>query len=108
MARYKLNKSYKNPKGGLSAYGRARINRATGSNLRPPVKGRPDSLSEYRRKGSFLVRMGSGRGRLFDSKGRKTRLKLALEVWGYRGKSKSEAVALGRRYLKMYQNKKNK
>lgn len=108
MARYKLNKSYKNPKGGLSAYGRARINRATGSNLRPPVKGRPDRLSEYRRKGSFLVRMGSGRGRLFDSKGRKTRLKLALEVWGYRGKSKSEAVALGRRYLKMYQNKKNK
>jgi hypothetical protein len=106
MARYKINKRYKNPKGGLSAYGRSRINRATGSNLRPPVKGRPDTLSEYRRKGSFLVRMGSGRGRLFDSKGRKTRLKLALEVWGYRGKSKSEAVALGRRYLKAYQNKK--
>jgi hypothetical protein len=106
MARYKINKRYKNPKGGLSAYGRAKINRATGSNLRPPVKGRPDTLSEYRRKGSFLVRMGSGRGRLFDSKGRKTRLKLALEVWGYRGKSKSEAVALGRRYLRAYQNKK--
>jgi Tfp pilus assembly protein FimT len=29
-------------------------------------------------------------------------------VWGYKGKSKSEAVALGRRYLKIYQNKKNK
>ena len=106
MARHKITKRYKNPKGGLSAYGRARINRATGSNLRPPVKGKPDTLSEYRRKGSFLVRMGSGRGRLFDSKGRKTRLKLALEVWGYRGKSKSEAVALGRRYLRAYQNKK--
>jgi len=106
MARYKINKSYKNPKGGLSAYGRARINRATGSNLRPPVKGRPDTLSEYRRKGSFLVRMGSSQGRLFDSKGRKTRLKLALEVWGYRGRSKSEAVALGRKYLRAYQNKK--
>jgi hypothetical protein len=52
--------------------------------------------------------MGSGRGRLFDDKGRKTRLKLALEVWGYKGKSKSEAVALGRRYLRIYQNKKNK
>ena len=106
MARYKINKRYKNPKGGLSAYGRARINRATGSNLRPPVKGRPDTLSEYRRKGSFLVRMGSARGRLFDEKGRKTRLKLSLEAWGYRGKSKSEAVALGRRYLRAYQNKK--
>ena len=42
MARYKINKRYKNPKGGLSAYGRARINKATGSNLRPPVKSRPD------------------------------------------------------------------
>ena len=108
MAKYRITKRYKNPKGGLSAYGRARINRATGSNLKPPVKSRPDTLSEYRRKGSFLVRMASGRGRLFDNKGRKTRLKLALEVWGYRGKSKSEAVALGRRYLRTYQNKKNK
>jgi hypothetical protein len=27
-------------------------------------------------------------------------------VWGYRGKRKSEAVALGRRYLRIYQNKK--
>ena len=104
----RITKRFKNPKGGLSAYGRARINRATGSNLKPPVKGRPNTATEFRRKGSFLVRMGSGRGRLFDEKGNKTRLKLALEVWGYRGKSKSEAVALGRRYLKIYQNKKNK
>jgi len=106
MARYRITKRFKNPKGGLSAYGRARINRATGSNLRPPVKGRPSSPLQLRRKGSFLVRMGSGRGRLFDPKGRKTRLKLALEAWGYRGKSKSEAVALGRRYLRTYQNRK--
>ena len=102
----KITKRFKNPKGGLSAYGRARINRATGSNLRPPVKGRPNTATEFRRKGSFLVRMGSGRGRLFDEKGRKTRLKLSLEAWGYRGRSKPEAVALGRRYLRAYQNKK--
>ena len=108
MPKFRIKSSDRNPKGGLSASGRARINRATGSNLRPPVKGRPDTLTELRRKGSFLVRMGSSKGRLFDDKGRKTRLKLALEVWGYRGKSKSEAVALGRRYLKIYQNKKNK
>jgi hypothetical protein len=50
--------------------------------------------------------MGSGRGRLFDEKGNKTRLKLSLEAWGYRGRSKQEAVALGRRYLRTYQNKK--
>ena len=98
-------KRFKNPKGGLSAYGRARINRATGSNLRPPVKGRPNTATEFRRKGSFLVRMGSARGRLFDEKGNKTRLKLSLEAWGAKG-SKAEAVALGRRYLRAYQNKK--
>ena len=102
----KITKRFKNPKGGLSAYGRARSNRATGSKLRPPVKGRPNTATEFRRKGSFLVRMGSGRGRLFDEKGRKTRLKLSLEAWGYRGRSKPEAVALGRRYLRAYQNKK--
>ena len=106
MVKFSLRSSDKNKKGGLSASGRARYNRATGSNLRPPVKGRPNTATEFRRKGSFLVRMGSGRGRLFDEKGNKTRLKLSLEAWGYRGRSKSEAVALGRRYLKTYQNKK--
>jgi hypothetical protein len=106
MVKFSLRSSDKSKKGGLSASGRARYNRATGSNLRPPVKGRPNTATEFRRKGSFLVRMGSGRGRLFDEKGNKTRLKLSLEAWGYRGRSKSEAVALGRRYLRTYQNKK--
>ena len=106
MSKFSLRKSDKNPRGGLTSSGRSRYNRATGSNLRPPVKGRPSSALQLRRKGSFLVRMGSGRGRLFDTKGRKTRLKLSLEAWGYRGKSKAEAVALGRRYLRTYQNKK--
>ena len=106
MSKFSLRKSDKNVRGGLSASGRARYNRATGSNLRPPVKSRPDTLTEYRRKGSFLVRMGSGRGRLFDEKGNKTRLKLSLEAWGYKGRSKLEAVALGRKYLRTYQNKK--
>ena len=105
MKKFSLISSDRNPKGGLSASGRARYNRATGSKLRPPVKTRPDRLSEYRRKGSFLVRMGSSKGQLFKG-GKKTRLKLSLEAWGYRGKSKQEAVALGRRYLRIYQNKK--
>ena len=104
--KFSLVKSDKNPRGGLSSRGRARYNRATGSNLRPPVKSRPDTLTEYRRKGSFLVRMGSSRGRLYDEKGKPTRLLLSLRAWGYRGSSKSEAVALGRRYLRAYQNKK--
>jgi len=106
MKKFSLLNSDRNPKGGLSSSGRSRYNMATGSHLRPPVKTRPNNLTEYRRKGSFLVRMGSSQGRLFDSKGNKTRLKLSLEAWGYKGKSKSEAVALGRRYLRTYQNKK--
>ena len=106
MRKFSLLKRDKNPRGGLSSSGRARYNRATGGNLRPPVKSRPDTLTEYRRKGSFLVRMGSSRGRLFDTKGRPTRLLLSLRAWGYKGRSKSEAVALGRRYLRAYQNKK--
>ena len=101
----RITKRFKNPKGGLSAYGRARINRATGSNLRPPVKGRPNTATEFRRKGSFLVRMGSSRGQLYKN-GKPTRLLLSLRAWGYRGYSKQEAVALGRRYLKTYQNRK--
>ena len=105
MRRFSLRKSDKNKRGGLSASGRARYNRATGSNLRPPVKGRPDTLTEYRRKGSFLVRMGSARGQLYKN-GKPTRLLLSLRAWGYRGSSKQEAVALGRRYLRAYQNKK--
>jgi hypothetical protein len=105
MTKFSLIKRDKNPKGGLTASGRAKYNRATGGNLRPPVKSRPDTLSEYRRKGSFLVRMGSSRGQLFKA-GKKTRLKLSLEAWGYRGRSKQEAVSLGRRYLRTYQNKK--
>jgi hypothetical protein len=105
MKKFSLMSSDRNPRGGLSSSGRARYNRATGSNLRPPVKTRPDRLSEYRRKGSFLVRMGSSRGQLYKA-GKKTRLKLSLEAWGYRGRSKREAVALGRRYLRIYQKKK--
>ena len=105
MKKFSLVNSDRNPKGGLSSSGRARYNRATGSNLRPPVKTRPDTLSEYRRKGSFLVRMGSSKGQLFKG-GKKTRLKLSLEAWGYRGKSKQEAVSLGRRYFRKYQNNK--
>jgi hypothetical protein len=106
MTKFSLVKSDKNPRGGLSAKGRSRYNRITGSNLRPPVKGRPTSPMQLRRKGSFLVRMGSARGRLYDAKGKPTRLLLSLRAWGYRGSSKSEAVALGRRYLRAYQNKK--
>lgn len=99
-----LRKKDKNPKGGLTASGRRKYNRATGGNLKAPVKGRPSSPAEYRRKGSFLVRMGSTSGPL-NKDGKKTRLKLALEAWGHKG-DKASAVAKGKRFLDIYKNKK--
>lgn len=103
-----LTKKDKNPAGGLSAAGRAKYNRETGSNLKAPVKGRPKNSEEARRKGSFLVRMGSADGPMFDEKHRPTRLKKSLEAWGYEGTSKSAAVALGKKYLEQAKKAKEK
>lgn len=90
-------KAGQNPAGGLNAAGRAAYNRSTGGNLRPPVKSRPSGPAEARRKGSFLVRMGSSDGPLYKD-GEKTRLKLSLEAWGHTG-DKASAVSRGRQLL---------
>lgn len=103
-------KAGKNPKGGLNAQGRASYKTKSGKkgNLKAPVKGAPDTKEEIKRKGSFLVRMGSTDGPLKDDKGEKTRLKLSFEAWGHSG-DKASAVAKGRRLLARYQKmKKNK
>jgi len=97
-------KAGKNPKGGLNAKGRASYRTKSGKkgNLKAPVKGKADTPEKLRRKGSFLVRMGSAKGPLKDSKGRPTRLKLSLIAWGHSG-DKASAVAKGRRLLARYQ-----
>jgi hypothetical protein len=93
-------KEGQNPEGGLNAAGRASYHAETGGELRPPVKGAPKSEDDLKRKGAFLVRMGSSKGPLFKD-GEKTRLKLSLEAWGHRG-DKATAVAKGRRLLERY------
>ncbi|MCI4436095.1 MAG: hypothetical protein JHC33_04705 [Ignisphaera sp.] len=98
-----MNKKDKNPQGGLSQAGRDKYNRATGSNLKAPVKRTPTTPEEIRRQGSFLVRMGSSAGPLKDEKGEKTRLKLSLEAWNHKG-DKASAVAKGRNLLQRYGN----
>ena len=95
-------KAGQNPKGGLNEAGRRSYKAETGGNLKAPVKGSPSGPEKMRRKGSFLVRMGSGKGPLRDEKGRPTRLKLSLEAWGHSG-DKASAVAKGRRLLARYQ-----
>ena len=91
-------KEGQNPKGGLNAKGRASAKKE-GHNLKAPVNRKPKTAEEYRRQGSFLVRMGSSDGPLFDDKGQPTRLKKSLEVWNYHGNDKAAAVAMGRRDL---------
>jgi hypothetical protein len=97
-------KAGKNAAGGLNAKGRASYRTKSGKkgNLKAPVKGGADTPQKLRRKGSFLVRMGSTNGPLKDEKGRPTRLKKSLIAWGHSG-DKSSAVAKGRRLLARYQ-----
>lgn len=99
-------KEGQNKKGGLNEKGRKAYERENpGSNLKAPVKGSPGGPTEMRRKGSFLVRMGSSPGPLTNEKGEKTRLKLSLEAWGHNG-DKASAVAKGRRLLERAKNAK--
>ena len=102
-------KAGQNPKGGLNAKGRASYRTKSGKkgNLKAPVKGGATTPQKLRRKGSFLVRMGSAKGPLKDAKGRPTRLKKSLVAWGHSG-DKASAVAKGRRLLARYQASKKR
>ena len=67
--------THKSRTGGLTAAGRAKYNKATGSNLKAPQpEGGP-------RKRSFCARMGGVKGPMKDEKGRPTRKALALRKW---------------------------
>ena len=57
-----MRKEHKNPKGGLTAKGRA----------------------YFKRKVSFAARFAGMKGPMKDSKGRPTRKALALRAWGFR------------------------
>jgi hypothetical protein len=66
---------HKSRSGGLTAAGRAKYNRETGSNLKAPQpEGGP-------RKRSFCARMSGVEGPMKDEKGRPTRKALALRKW---------------------------
>lgn len=95
-----------NKAGGLNAKGRASYKAQTGGTLKPPVKKAAKTPEQKRRKGSFLVRMGSAAGPLYKN-GKKTRLKLSLEAWGHSG-DKASAVSKGRNLLERYKNSKKK
>ena len=105
-------KRVKNPKGGLTAAGRKYFKRKEGSNLKPGVKGKADTPTKKRRKGSFLARHYGGPAKpLKDKKGRPTRHALQARAWGEAAPSSQSAAkalgAKGRRLLDAYQRSKN-
>ena len=107
-------KKLKDPKGGLTAAGRAHFKRKEGANLKPGVRGAADTPDKMRRKGSFLTRFFTNpSGPMKDEKGRPTRLALSAAAWGeavpQNASDAAELAAKGRRMLERYGNaKKNK
>ena len=98
----------KDPKGGLTAAGRAYFKRKEGANLKPGVKGEADTPEEMGRKGSFLTRFYTNpSGPLRKENGEPTRLALAANAWGEPVPSTAAAAARlaakGRRLLERYE-----
>ena len=74
----------KDPKGGLTAAGRAHFKKTEGANLKPGVKGPADTPEKQARKGSFLRRhfANPNAGPLTNAKGEPTRHALSAHAWG--------------------------
>lgn len=97
----------RDPKGGLTAAGRAHFKKTEGANLKPGVKGPADTPEKMRRKGSFLARFFTNpSGPMVDKNGRATRLALSATAWGERVPKNAEdaakLAAKGRRLLEKY------
>ncbi len=77
-------KVLKDPKGGLTAAGRAHFKQTEGANLKPGVKGAADTPEKMKRKGSFLRRHFANPepGPMKDEKGKPTRRALSAPAWG--------------------------
>lgn len=69
---------------GLTAKGREKVNRATGSNLKPPAP-HPKTKSDEARKKSFCARMSGMEGSKYDEKGNLTRKAASLKRWNCPG-----------------------
>ena len=76
-----VGRGEKSKKGGLTAKGRAKYNRATGSNLKAPVTEKNPTVKRSERRKSFCASMKGVKGPMKDSKGRPTRKALALKRW---------------------------
>lgn len=66
---------------GLTAKGRAKYNRETGSNLKAPAPN-PKTKADKGRKASFCARMSGMPGPMKDENGKPTRKAASLKRWG--------------------------
>jgi len=69
---------------GLTEKGRQKVNRETGSNLKPPAP-HPKTKADEGRKASFCARMSGMPGPAKDEKGRPTRKAASLKRWNCPG-----------------------
>ena len=83
-----MKKEHKSPSGGLTEAGRKYFKRTEGANLKAPV-----SEGVNPRRVSFAARFGGMAGPLVDEKGRPTRLKKALQAWGFGSKEAARNFA---------------
>ena len=65
---------------GLTAKGRAKYNKATGSNLKAPAPS-PKTKADKGRKASFCARMSGMPGPMKDKNGKPTRKAASLKRW---------------------------
>lgn len=103
----------RDPKGGLTAAGRAHFRRTEGSNLKPGVQGPANTPQKMRRKGSFLTRFFTNpSGPMKGDDGKPTRLALSAAAWGepvpQNAEDAAELAAKGRRLLERYSKLKEK
>lgn len=92
-------KRIRDPKGGLTAFGRKVFRRRDGAILRPGVKGAADTPTKARRKGSFLRRFfANPRGPMKKPSGEPTRIALSAAAWGEPvPQTRAAALKLGRK-----------
>lgn len=104
----------KDPRGGLTAAGRAAFARKQGAHLKPGVKKRLSDMTpdEMRRKGSWAVRFYGRAGALpalKDKSGKPTRFALTAAAWGEpvpRTVAAARRIAAkGRALLKRYKSR---
>jgi len=83
-----VKKEHKSPSGGLTEAGRKYFKRTEGSNLKAPL-----SEGVNPRRVSFAARFAGMSGPLVDKNGKPTRLKLALQKWGFGSKEAARNFA---------------